>query len=85
MCASVLTSLTKPLTSREALPELDHGGVGNAVAARHAGELKESADPYALAMLASATMHSIAIRARAGASRNDLRKLALKAVSVVCG
>ena len=53
--------------------------------ALEAGELKKGADPEALAMLASATMHSIAIRARAGASRNDLRKLALKAVHVICG
>ena len=53
--------------------------------AHEAGELKQGADPETLAMLASATMHSIAIRARAGASRSDLRKLALKAVSVICG
>ncbi len=53
--------------------------------AHDAGELKEGADPEALAMLATATMHTIAIRARAGASRKDLRKLARKAVSVICG
>ncbi len=37
--------------------------------AHESGELKQDADPAALAVLASATMHSIAIRARAGASR----------------
>jgi AcrR family transcriptional regulator len=52
--------------------------------AREAGELKADADPSALAVLASATMHTIAIRARAGTSRDDLWKLALKAVSVIC-
>jgi AcrR family transcriptional regulator len=52
--------------------------------AREAGELRKDADPEALAMLASATMHSIAVRARAGTSRSDLRKLALKAVKVIC-
>jgi AcrR family transcriptional regulator len=52
--------------------------------ARAAGELKQDADLKALALLASATMHTLAIRARAGASRNDLRKLAQKAVSVIC-
>jgi AcrR family transcriptional regulator len=53
--------------------------------ARESGELKHDADPVALAFLASATMHSIAIRARAGARRAELRELARKAVSVICG
>jgi TetR/AcrR family transcriptional regulator, copper-responsive repressor len=53
--------------------------------ARDTGELPEDADPAALAMLASATMHTIAIRARAGASRAELRKLARQAVGVICG
>jgi hypothetical protein len=30
-------------------------------------------------------MHSIAIRARAGARRAELREIARKAVSVICG
>jgi len=49
------------------------------------GELKADADPAALAVLATATMHTIAIRARAGASRAELRELARKAVGVICG
>jgi AcrR family transcriptional regulator len=49
------------------------------------GELKPGADPAALAILASATMHTIAIRARTGARRSELRELARKAVSVICG
>jgi AcrR family transcriptional regulator len=53
--------------------------------AREKGELKDDADPVALAVLATATMHTIAIRARAGASRAALRELARKAVSVMCG
>jgi AcrR family transcriptional regulator len=53
--------------------------------ARDAGELKNGADVEALAMLVSATMHTIAIRARAGSSREELRKLALKAVGVITG
>jgi TetR/AcrR family transcriptional regulator, copper-responsive repressor len=53
--------------------------------ARDAGELKKDADLAALALFASATMHTIAIRARAGASRKELRKLALKAVGMICG
>jgi TetR/AcrR family transcriptional regulator, copper-responsive repressor len=53
--------------------------------ARDRGELKGDADPVALAILASATMHSIAIRARAGTPRAELREIARKAVSVICG
>ena len=53
--------------------------------AREKGELKADADPAALALLASATMHTIAIRARAGAPRAELAELARKAVKVICG
>jgi AcrR family transcriptional regulator len=53
--------------------------------AREKGELKDDADPAALAVLATATMHTIAIRARAGAPRAELRELARKAVKVICG
>jgi len=49
------------------------------------GELKDDADPAALAVLATATMHTIALRARAGAPRSELRELARNAVKVICG
>jgi AcrR family transcriptional regulator len=52
--------------------------------AQEKGELKEGADPAALAVVASATMHTIAIRARAGAPRDELREIARKAVNVIC-
>jgi AcrR family transcriptional regulator len=52
---------------------------------REKGELKSDADPAALAVLATATMHTIAIRARAGIPRSKLRELARMAVSVICG
>jgi len=48
------------------------------------GELRDDADPAALAVLASATLHTIAIRARAGVPRAELREIARKAVSVIC-
>ena len=49
------------------------------------GELKPDADPAALAVVASATMHSIAVRARAGMRRSELREIARKAVNIICG
>jgi AcrR family transcriptional regulator len=53
--------------------------------AHERGELRGDADPAALAVLASATLHTIAIRARAGVPRAELREIARKAVSVICG
>ena len=53
--------------------------------AQESGELNGDADPAALAILASATMHTIAIRARAGTPRAALRELAWKAVAAICG
>jgi TetR/AcrR family transcriptional regulator, copper-responsive repressor len=52
--------------------------------ARERGELKPDADPAGLAVLASAVMQNIAIRARAGARRAELREVARKAVNVIC-
>jgi TetR/AcrR family transcriptional regulator, copper-responsive repressor len=51
--------------------------------AQTAGELTANADPEALALLASATMHTIAIRARAGRPRDELHELARKAVNAI--
>jgi AcrR family transcriptional regulator len=53
--------------------------------ARDQGELPQDADPVTLAMLASATLHTIAIRARAGIPRGELRDLARKAVRLIGG
>lgn len=52
--------------------------------ARDRGELDPDADPSALATLATATMHTIAVRVRAGYSRADLRELARKSVRMMC-
>ena len=54
-------------------------------AAIEQGELKGDADPAALAIIATATMHTIAIRARSGTPRDDLRALARKAITIICG
>ncbi len=53
--------------------------------ARETGALKGDADPAALAVVAAATLHTIAIRARVGVPRAELRELARRAVSVICG
>jgi AcrR family transcriptional regulator len=52
--------------------------------AKTAGELDASADPAALAMIASAVLHTIAIRARAGESRAALKSIADTAIKLIC-
>jgi len=49
------------------------------------GELTASADPAVLAQLASATLHTIAIRARARVPRKELEALVKGAIDVMCG
>jgi AcrR family transcriptional regulator len=53
--------------------------------ARDRGEISQTADATALAYLASATMHTIAIRARAGVPRKELDAIVDAAIEVICG
>lgn len=48
------------------------------------GEISGKADPSALAQIASATLYSLAIRSRAGASRAALEKIAKSAINLMC-
>ena len=54
-------------------------------AAQARGELPASADPGALAQLASATIHTIAIRARAQVPRKELEGIVKGAIEVMAG
>ncbi|TXI12121.1 MAG: TetR/AcrR family transcriptional regulator [Rhizobium sp.] len=49
------------------------------------GELPADVDPSTLARLASAVMHSLAVRARAGDTRETLEAIARSGVDVICG
>jgi len=53
--------------------------------AQQRGEIPKGRDPQPLAMLAAATLHTLAIRSRAGASRSDLEAFADGAVELICG
>src|SRR5262249_5969886 len=53
-------------------------------AAQARGELGKQTDPHTLAPLASAVVHTLALRARAGQSRAVLRAVADSAVEVLC-
>lgn len=49
------------------------------------GELSASADPKALAMMASAVLHTLAVRSRAGESRAALQAIVDTAIEVIAG
>ncbi len=53
--------------------------------ARQRGEIAPDADPTALARLATAVLHSLAVRSRAGSSRGELTALARDAIGILCG
>ena len=53
--------------------------------ARKRGEVPPDADPHALAQLATAALHTIAVRARVGVPRKQLRAVAAAAIDVICG
>jgi len=52
--------------------------------ARERGEIPKGADPAALSYLATATLHTLAIRTRAGLPRKELDALVKAAIEVIC-
>jgi AcrR family transcriptional regulator len=69
----------------DGLSELDKAFASCFRRAKEKGELPESADPAVLAQLASATVHSIAIRSRARVSRKELEAIVKGAIDVMVG
>ena len=53
--------------------------------ARAAGEFAPECDPAALAAVAGAVLHSLAVRARAGYTRRELDALAATAITLIVG
>ena len=52
---------------------------------RERGEVAAGADPSALAQIATAALHTIAVRSRVGAGRKELLALAGAAIDLICG
>lgn len=91
-CFTVVTAASEAVGDPEiramvidGLTELDKAFTNCFRRAREKGELPEGADPAALAQLASATVHSIAIRSRARVSRKDLEAIVKGAIDVMVG
>jgi len=68
----------------EGFVELDKAFMACVRLGKENGELPESADPVVPAHLASATIHTIAIRARARVPRKELEAIVDGAIDVMC-
>jgi TetR/AcrR family transcriptional regulator, copper-responsive repressor len=91
-CFTVMTAASEAVADPEiremvveGFAELDKAFASCFRRGRETGELRPSADPVVLAQLASATIHTIAIRARARVPRKELEAIADGAIAVMCG
>lgn len=91
-CFTVMTAASEAVADPEirtmvldGFSELDKAFASSFRFAKKNGELPSSADPAVLAQLASATIHTIAIRARAGVPRKELETIVKGAIAVMCG
>jgi TetR/AcrR family transcriptional regulator, copper-responsive repressor len=69
----------------DALAELDKAFAACFRRGRENGELPQSADVQTLGLLASAVLHTVAIRARAGVPRKELEAMVKTAIDVMVG
>ncbi len=91
-CFLIGTALTEAVLSPEvrtalhdALHEIDAAFEKRIRYAVKTGELPRDADPHILAKLASAVLHTLAIRSRAGESRRTLAAMITPALDIICG
>jgi AcrR family transcriptional regulator len=91
-CFTVMTAASEAVADPdiramvlEGFAELDKAFAACFRLAEEKGELPEGADPAVLAQLASATIHTIAIRARARVPRKELEAIVKGALDVMVG
>jgi AcrR family transcriptional regulator len=89
-CFTVMTAASEAIADPdiramvlEGFSELDKAFAACFRIAKEKGELPASADPVVLAQLASATIHTIAIRARAQVPRKELEGIVKGAIEVM--
>ena len=68
-----------------ALKAIDHAFEARFVRARADGELDPDADPRALAQVAGGVLNALAVRARAGESKESLKRTARQTVKMIVG
>ena len=90
-CFTVLTAASEAVNDPviramvvDALNELDKAFARCFRMGQEKGELPDDADTVALAQLASATLHTVAIRARAHVPRKELEAIVKGAIGVMC-
>ena len=91
-CFTVMTAASEAVSDPaicalvlEGFAELDKAFAACFRRAKEKGELPASADPAVLAQIASATIHTIAIRARARTPRKELEAIVNGALDVMLG
>ena len=91
-CFTVMTAASEAVADPEirgmvleGFVELDKAFAACFRRAKEQGELPDSADATVLAHLASAAVHTIAIRARARVPRKELEAIVRGAIDVMCG
>jgi AcrR family transcriptional regulator len=91
-CFTVMTAASEAVADPgiramvlEGFVELDKAFASCFRTAKEAGEISATADPLVLAQLASATLHTVAIRARAGVPRQELEAIVKGALDVMLG
>jgi TetR/AcrR family transcriptional regulator, copper-responsive repressor len=91
-CFTVVTAASEAVTDPDiramvldGLSELDKAFASCFRRAKEKGELPATADPAVLAQLASATVHTIAIRSRARVPRKELEAIVKGAIDVMAG
>jgi AcrR family transcriptional regulator len=91
-CFTVMTAASEAVSDPgiramvlEGFVELDKAFAACFRQAKEKGELPATADPEVLAQMASATIHTIAIRARARVPRKELEAIVKGAIDVMCG
>jgi AcrR family transcriptional regulator len=89
-CFTVMTAASEAVFDSEiramvleGFAELDKAFAACFRLAKQKGELPPSADPVVLAQLASATIHTVAIRSRAGVPRKELEAIAKGAIEMM--
>ncbi|HTG06368.1 MAG TPA: TetR/AcrR family transcriptional regulator [Bradyrhizobium sp.] len=89
-CFTVMTAASEAVSDPEirsmvleGFSELDKAFTACFRLAKESGELPQTADPVVLAQLASATIHSIAVRARARVPRKELEAIVNGAIDVM--
>ena len=91
-CFTVMTAASEAVSDPdiramvlEGLAELDKAFAACFRRAKEKGEIPASADPVVLAQIASSTIHTIAIRARARTPRKELEAIVNGALDVMLG